>query len=99
MEKSFLLHSPLVPKVEVLKRAKVRRAKLYYLRDRVGAKANRLKVKDDSKEVKESNSSNDETKSNTVAKSEDVSPVKEVTKEAPKEVSAKEEKVAKDANS
>ena len=99
VEKSFLLHSPLVPKVEVLKRAKVRRAKLYYLRDRVGAKANRLKVKDDSKEVKESNSSNDETKSNTVAKSEDVSPVKEVTKEAPKEVSAKEEKVAKDANS
>lgn len=50
VEKSFLLHSPLVPKVEIIKRAKVRRAKLYYLRDRVGAKANRLKVKEESKD-------------------------------------------------
>tara|TARA_B100001094_G_C17661207_1_gene544323 strand:+ start:207 stop:569 length:363 start_codon:yes stop_codon:yes gene_type:complete len=50
VEKTFLLHSPLVPKVEIVKRAKVRRAKLYYLRDRVGAKANRLKVKEDSKD-------------------------------------------------
>lgn len=47
IEKTFLLHSPLVPKVEILKRAKVRKAKLYYLRDRVGAKANRLKVKEE----------------------------------------------------
>jgi len=45
VEKLFLLHSPLVLKVEVIKKASVRRAKLYYLRDRVGAKANRLKVK------------------------------------------------------
>ena len=52
VEKSFLLHSPLVPKVEILKRANVRRAKLYYLRERVGAKANRLKVKDDTKDTK-----------------------------------------------
>ncbi len=50
VEKTFLLHSPLVPKVEVIKRAKVRRAKLYYLRDRVGAKANRLKIKEDTKD-------------------------------------------------
>lgn len=45
VEKSFLLHSPLVVDVEVLQRSKVRRARLYYLRDRVGSKANRLKVK------------------------------------------------------
>ena len=45
VEKTFLLHSPLVPKVEILQQAKVRRSKLYYLRSRVGAKANRLKVK------------------------------------------------------
>tara|TARA_B100001989_G_scaffold112887_1_gene79178 strand:- start:1284 stop:1871 length:588 start_codon:yes stop_codon:yes gene_type:complete len=48
VEKTFLLHSPLVPKIEVEKRSKVRRAKLYYLRDRIGSKANRLKVKVDS---------------------------------------------------
>ncbi len=45
VEKSFLLHSPLVVDVEIIQRSSVRRAKLYYLRDRVGAKANRLKVK------------------------------------------------------
>ena len=45
VEKSFLLHSPLVVKIETIQRSVVRRSKLYYLRDRVGAKANRLKVK------------------------------------------------------
>ena len=45
VEKSFLLHSPLVPEIKIIKRAKVRRAKLYYLRDRVGARANRLAVR------------------------------------------------------
>ena len=43
VEKTFLLSSPLLASIEVLKRSKVRRAKLYYLRGRVGAKANRLK--------------------------------------------------------
>ena len=50
VEKTFLLHSPLVPKVDIVKRAKVRRSKLYYLRDRVGAKANRLKVKEENQD-------------------------------------------------
>ena len=45
VEKSFLLHSSLVVDVEIIQRSKVRRSKLYYLRDRIGAKANRLKVK------------------------------------------------------
>lgn len=35
-EKTFPLHSPNVDKVEVIRRGKVRRAKLYYLRERVG---------------------------------------------------------------
>ena len=39
VEKTFLLHSPLVEKVEVVRVGKVRRAKLYYLRDRVGKAA------------------------------------------------------------
>lgn len=35
-EKTFPLHSPNVEKVEVVRSGKVRRAKLYYLRDKVG---------------------------------------------------------------
>ena len=36
VEKTFPLHSPHVVKVDLLRRGKVRRAQLYYLRDRVG---------------------------------------------------------------
>ncbi len=39
VEKTWPLHSPNVEKVEVVRRGKVRRAKLYYLRDRVGKAA------------------------------------------------------------
>ena len=39
VEKTFPLHSPKVAKVEVIRRGKVRRAKLYYVRDRVGKAA------------------------------------------------------------
>ena len=39
IERVFPLHSPVVEKVEVIRRGKVRRAKLYYLRDRVGKAA------------------------------------------------------------
>ena len=39
VEKTWPMHSPNVEKVEVVRRGKVRRAKLYYLRDRVGKKA------------------------------------------------------------
>ena len=42
VEKSWPLHSPIVEKIEVVRRGKVRRAKLYYLRDRVG-KASKVK--------------------------------------------------------
>ena len=45
VEKSFLLHSPLVEKVEIVKRAKVRRNNLSYLRERSGKSA-RLVAKD-----------------------------------------------------
>ena len=44
VEKTFLLHSPNVEKVEVVRVGKARRAKLYYLRDRIG-KAARTKEK------------------------------------------------------
>ncbi len=39
VEKTFPLHSPNVVKVDVTRRGKVRRAKLYYVRDRVGKAA------------------------------------------------------------
>jgi large subunit ribosomal protein L19 len=39
VEKTFLIHSPLVEKVELVRVGKARRAKLYYLRDRVGKAA------------------------------------------------------------
>ena len=39
VEKTWPLHSPRVEKVEVVRRGKVRRAKLNYLRDRVGKSA------------------------------------------------------------
>lgn len=46
VERTFLLHSPRLERVEVMRRAKVRRAQLYYLRDRRG-RAARLKERRD----------------------------------------------------
>lgn len=45
VEKSFLIHSPLVEKIEITKRSKVRRNNLSYLRERSGKSA-RLSSKD-----------------------------------------------------
>lgn len=47
VEKTWPIHSPFVEKIEVVRRGKVRRAKLNYLRDRVGkaAKVKAAKVK------------------------------------------------------
>ncbi len=39
VERTFLLGSPMIDKIEVIKRGKVRRAKLYYLRDKKGKSA------------------------------------------------------------
>lgn len=44
VERTFPIHSPRIDKIEVLHRGKVRRAKLYYLRERTG-KAARIKDK------------------------------------------------------
>jgi large subunit ribosomal protein L19 len=46
VERTFPVHSPIVALIEVVSRGDVRRAKLYYLRDRVG-KAAKIKEKRD----------------------------------------------------
>ncbi len=46
VERTFPMHSPIIEKIEVVNRGDVRRAKLYYLRDRVG-KAAKVKEKRD----------------------------------------------------
>lgn len=46
VERVFLLHSPRIDSIKVIRRGKVRRAKLYYLRNRVG-KATRIKQRFD----------------------------------------------------
>lgn len=46
VERTFPIHSPIVASIEVVTRGDVRRAKLYYLRDRVG-KAAKIKEKRD----------------------------------------------------
>ena len=45
VERIFALHSPLVGKIEVVKRGRVRQARLYYLRSRSG-KAARIRSRD-----------------------------------------------------
>ena len=45
VEKTFPIHSPLVEKIEVVRRGKVRRARLHYMRQRTGKSA-KIKVKE-----------------------------------------------------
>ena len=52
VERTFPVNSPRVEKVEIVRPAKVRRAKLYYLRDRVG-KATRVKEDISARSIKE----------------------------------------------
>ena len=43
VERTFPVHSPMIAKIEIATRGDVRRAKLYYLRSRVGKKATKIK--------------------------------------------------------
>lgn len=80
VEKTFLVHSPLVEKVELVRVGKARRAKLYYLRDRVGKAAKTkeqigARIEDREITVKE------EFVEEPVAEAETVAPAAEVVEE------------------
>ena len=101
VEKTFLVHSPMVEKVELVRVGKARRAKLYYLRDRVGKSA---KTKEDigarieNKEitVKEEIVEAPVEEAKTVET--EATPVEEVkTEEAPKAEEPAKEEVKEDA--
>lgn len=91
VEKSYLLHSPLVVKVEVTKRSKVRRNYLTYMRERTGKSARLANVAFDRKEVNtvaEQPKVKTEESSTEVQKEEkpEITEVKEPeTKEKPKD--------------
>ncbi|WKC58237.1 50S ribosomal protein L19 [Borrelia sp. P9F1] len=57
VEKVFPMHSPVLEKVQVLKRGKVRRAKLYYMRGRLGKSAMKVKERVHVKRTNNTNTS------------------------------------------
>lgn len=65
VEKIFPIHSPIIDKIEIVKRGKVRRAKLYYLRTAKGRKA-RLKKRKFSEVIAKEESSEKIKESETV---------------------------------
>lgn len=77
VEKSFLLHSPLVEKVEVTKRSKVRRNYLSYMRNRTGKSARLTGVDFDRKEVNTLKEAPAEVKQEEAAASESTSEASE----------------------
>ena len=105
VEKTFLIHSPLVEKVEVVRVGKARRAKLYYLRERTG-KASKTKelvgariedkeivVKEDLVEVAPVEEVKEEVTETPAAETtEVVEETKTETTEAPAEEAKKEDK-------
>ncbi|MBR3365987.1 50S ribosomal protein L19 [Candidatus Saccharibacteria bacterium] len=84
VEKSFLIHSPLVEKIEVVKRSKVRRNNLSYLRARSGKSA-RLASKDFDRAAVNDIAVEEEPVAEEPATEEPKEEVKEEPKEEPKE--------------
>ncbi len=91
VEKSFLLHSPLITKVEVTKRSKVRRNYLTYMRNRTG-KASRLTGVDF--DMQAVNSVRDEAAEKAEQEAKEAA-VKEAEEKAAKEAEAKAAEEAK----
>jgi len=81
VERILPVHLPSIKQVEVLRKGKVRRAKLYYLRDRVGKAATRIKEQATGKRAKPANGAKktDESSAKSSAKNK---PAKSPTKAA-----------------
>ena len=92
VEKTFLIHSPMVEKIEVVRVGKARRAKLYYLRDRVGKAAKTKENIGARIETKEIVIKGAETEEAPVAEEVETPAVEEAKVEAPatEEVKAEE---------
>ena len=94
VEKSYLIHSPLVEKIEITKRAKVRRNNLSYLRQRSGKSA-RLKAKDFDRvavnDVTVKEEAPEEVKEDTPAEVKEEAPV-EAKEDTPAEAKTEEVK-------
>ena len=110
VEKTFLIHSPMVEKIEVVRVGKARRAKLYYLRDRLGKAAKtkeNIGARIENKEIVIKGAEVDEvTAQEEIAETEEtVAPVAEAvveetvapTEEAKAEEPAKAEEKVEDA--
>ena len=99
VEKTFLVHSPTVEKVEVVRVGKARRARLFYLRDRLGKSAKtreKIGARIETKEVTLKEELVEEPAATEEPIKEEVTPVEETpAKEEPKQEEAKpvEEKV------
>ena len=94
VEKTFLLHSPLVEKVELVRVGKVRRAKLYYLRDRIG-KAAKTKENIGANLNREDITVKEEMPPVETATAEEVEAVEETAAKTEETVEVKEEKTEK----
>ncbi len=96
VEKSYLVHSPLVEKIEIVKRSKVRRNNLNYLRERTGKSArlkgvnfDRAAVNDVTvEEAPETEAPVEETKAEEVSKKEETPKADAVKEESAKEEAA-----------
>ena len=85
VERTFALYSPIVDTIKVVRSGKVRRAKLYYLRDRTGKSA-RIAEK-----IKKKIGINVETKIQQVTEENVLPATEENVSEAPKQEASKEE--------
>ena len=96
VERTFALYSPNVDSIKVIRTGKVRRAKLYYLRDRKGKSA-RIAEKIKKKIGVDVSVKPEEQKVKPIEPTKQETKVEEIKKEAPK-VEAKAEKPTSDKN-
>ncbi|MBQ3352998.1 50S ribosomal protein L19 [Candidatus Saccharibacteria bacterium] len=95
VEKSYLIHSPLVEKIEIVRRAKVRRNNLTYLRERSGKSA-RLTGKDFDRNAVNDVTVAEEPEVEVVETPEEEAPAEEAPVEAPAKEAKTEETKAEE---